>query len=57
MGTWCPQKGRKVVRSPGTRVTNSCGLPWDCWELNMGPLEEQAVLLTTAIPPDPEMNP
>lgn len=57
MGTWCPQKGRKVVRSPGTRVTNSCGLPWDCWELNMGPLGEQAVLLTTAIPPDPEMNP
>ena len=25
----------------------SCELPCGCWELNLGPLEEQSVLLTT----------
>lgn len=33
------------VRSPGTGVTDSCELPWGCWELNPGPLEEQLVFL------------
>ena len=31
---------------PGTGVTNSCELSCGCWELNLGPLEEQSVLLT-----------
>ena len=35
------------VRSPGTGVTDSCELPCGCWELNLGPLQEQHVLLTT----------
>jgi hypothetical protein len=35
------------VVSPGTGVTDSCGLPCGCWELNPGPLEEQRVLLIT----------
>jgi hypothetical protein len=34
------------ARSPGTEVTDSCELPCGCWELNLGPLEEQPVLLT-----------
>ena len=34
------------VRSPGTGVTDNCELPCGYWELNPGPLEEQAVLLT-----------
>ena len=34
------------IRSPGTGVTDSCELPYGCWELNPGPLEEQSVLLT-----------
>ena len=38
---WC------FVRSPGARVTDSYELPCGCWELNLGPLEEQPVLLTT----------
>ena len=29
------------VRSPGTRVTDTCELPCGYWELNLGPLEEQ----------------
>lgn len=29
--------------SPGTEVTSGCELPCRCWELNLGPLEEQLV--------------
>jgi hypothetical protein len=39
---WC-----KVVGYLGTRVTDTHELPYGCWELNLGPLEEQTVLLTT----------
>jgi hypothetical protein len=35
------------VRSPGTTVIDKCELPCGCWELNLGLLEEQQVLLTT----------
>ena len=28
-------------------ITDGCEPPCGCWELNLGPLEEQAVLLTT----------
>ena len=34
------------ARSSGTRVTDSCELSCGCWRLNLGPLEEQPVLLT-----------
>ena len=34
------------VKSPGTGGTHSCELSCGCWELNLGPLEEQPVLLT-----------
>lgn len=34
------------VRSSGAGVTDGYDLP-GCWELNLGPLEEQAVLLTS----------
>jgi hypothetical protein len=35
------------VGSPGTEVTDSCEPPCGYWELNLGPLEEQPVFLTT----------
>ena len=35
------------IRSPATGYLDSCELPCGCWELNLGPLEEQSVLLTT----------
>jgi hypothetical protein len=38
---------REGVGSPGTGVTDSCELPSGCWELNLGPLGEQPVLLVT----------
>ena len=33
------------VRFPGAGVTDSCEPPCGCWELNLGPLEEQPVLI------------
>lgn len=44
---WC------LVRSPGSRVTDSCALPYGYWELNWSCLEEQSVLLTT----EPSLQP
>jgi hypothetical protein len=41
------------VRFPGTRITDSCELLRGCWELNLGPLEEQSVLLTA----EPSLQP
>ena len=41
------------IRSPGTGVTNSCELPCGCWDLNLGLLEEQPVLLTA----EPSLQP
>ena len=38
---------------PGTGVTNSYELLCGCWELNLGPLEEPLVLLTT----EPSLQP
>jgi hypothetical protein len=38
------------VRSPGTGVVDSCELPCGCWKLNLGPLEEQPMLLTAELP-------
>ena len=38
--------------TPRTGVTDSWELPYGCWELNSGPLEEEPLLLTAApLPP------
>ena len=34
-------------------ITDACEPPYGCWELNSGPLEEQAMLLTT----EPSLQP
>ena len=44
-----PVEAGKDIGSLGTEVTDSCEPPWDCWELYLGPMEEQSVL-TTAEP-------
>ena len=36
-----PEKG---VRTPGTEIIDVCEPPWEYWELNLGPLQEQWVL-------------
>lgn len=40
-----PLVPKEGVRSPETRVTNCCEPPYRCWELNLGTLEEQPLLL------------
>jgi hypothetical protein len=40
---WRPEEG---IRSLGTGVTDGCELSCEFWESNLGPLEEQPVLLT-----------
>jgi hypothetical protein len=37
------------VRSPIYAVAGSCQLPCGCWELNVGPLREQSMLLITEL--------
>lgn len=44
---WCPWRPEDGVRYPGTGVTDSCNRPWRCWGLNLVPLKEQPVILTT----------
>ena len=34
------------IGSLGTGVTDSCELPYRCWELSLGSLQDQQVLLT-----------
>ena len=40
------QRLEEGVRSPATGVGGGYELPCGCWEPNVGPLEEQSVLLT-----------
>ena len=44
-----PQRSEKGVGSSGTGVTDGCEPPCKCWELNLGPLQEQQVFLTTKL--------
>lgn len=37
---------RTDIRLPGTRVTGSCEPLYGCWELNLGSLKEQSLLIT-----------
>jgi hypothetical protein len=41
---------RSGVGSLGTEIKVGCVLSHGCWELNLGPLEEQPVLLTVNAP-------
>lgn len=44
---WCSWVPEEVIVCPGTRVTNGCELLCWCWELNLDPLQEQNIILTT----------
>ena len=48
-----PAEVRRGIRSPGTGVTDGWEPPCGCRELNSGPLEEQAMLLTS----EPSLQP
>jgi hypothetical protein len=44
---WSAWGSEESIRSPGPGVTYGCEPPCGCWELYLGPLEEQLVLLIT----------
>lgn len=44
---WCPWGSEGGIRAPGTGVTDGCEPPRGCWELDLGWLGEQQMLLTT----------
>lgn len=39
----------KGIGSPGAGVTDGYELPCECWELDLGPLEDQLLLLTVEL--------
>ena len=43
------QRPAEGVRFPGSRVIDDCEPPREYWELNLGPLEGQPVLLTSEL--------
>jgi hypothetical protein len=45
------RRGHQIV------VMDGCEPPCGCWDLNLGPLEEQSVLLTTEPSHQPRFNP
>lgn len=44
------KKKKKSVRSPGTRITSNCEMPWRCWEPSLDPSKEQQMPLTAEPP-------
>ena len=50
---WCFLVPREGVRSPGTTVTDGCKIPDECWEPNLGPVQEQQALLSA----EPSLHP
>lgn len=50
-GALRPEEG---IRSPAPGVTSDCELPSGGWELNLCPLEEEAVFLTTELSLEPQ---
>jgi hypothetical protein len=48
---WCSARlymcACEGVRCPGTNTTDDCELLCGCWELDLGPLQDQPELLTT----------
>jgi hypothetical protein len=45
----CTTELEEGIESPGTGFTDGCEPSFGCWELNLGPLEEQPVSLTTEL--------
>lgn len=45
----CQQKSEENIGSPETGVAASPGQHCKCWELNLGHLQEQQLLLTTEL--------
>jgi hypothetical protein len=53
ISAWYLQRSEENTEFPETGVTNGFELPCGCWESNLGPLEEQPMLVTT----EPSLHP
>lgn len=53
----CPRRPEKGMRSLELELGWLCTTCWVCWELNLGLLEKQSVLLTMAPPLQPQKYP
>lgn len=42
---WCPQNSDEYIGSLELELKSSYELPFGCWNLNLGPLQEQQLLL------------
>ena len=42
---WCLQRPEEGAESSGTGITDTCELPYWCWESDLGPLEKQVTAL------------
>ena len=51
---WCLWRPEEGVEPSGTGFTDGCEPPYESWELNLGPLQEQQVLLEAepSLPPN-----
>lgn len=43
------EETQRGIRSSATGVTDSCESPCECWELNLGPLQEQVVFVVVCL--------
>ena len=48
---WCPRSPEEGIELLVVVFSDSCKLPWGCWESNLDPLKDQSVLLT----PEPSL--
>lgn len=49
----------EAKNTPGTRITEGCEPLWGCWELDLGPIEEQQCckpLSRLSIPRHPQID-
>lgn len=40
VSVWHTRRPEKAIKSAGTEITGSYWLPYGCWDLNLGSLEE-----------------
>ena len=50
MSALCPWSSEEGITSPGTGVADGCVLSYGFWDSNLGPVEEQPVLLSLLSP-------
>lgn len=53
---WYPGGPEEGIRSPETGIADNGKQPGGCWELNLDPLQEQQLFLTSEPPVQPQVR-